>query len=141
MPGFLPIAILVVVAVFAAAAVLTLTHLIMPGRRGTLKDSIYESGMEPYSDTRRRFNVRFYLVAVLFLVFDVEIVFMYPWAIMFSRLADGANHSSSANAAWAQSLVAAGYSPGYMLWAMLIFFTLLTIGFIYELRKGIFRWD
>ena len=77
---------LLIVATGIALAILVLTHLIGPKRRGPVKDATYESGMEPIGDTRRRFNVRFYLIAVLFLIFDVEIVFLYPWAILFPRL-------------------------------------------------------
>jgi NADH-quinone oxidoreductase subunit A len=88
---YLLIAIMVVIAVGMAGVILLLTHVIMPpilGNRriGEIKHSTYESGMEPIGDTRKRFNVRFYLVAVLFLVFDVDIIFLYPWAVLFKPL-------------------------------------------------------
>jgi NADH-quinone oxidoreductase subunit A len=94
--------------------------------------------MEPVGDTRRRFNVRFYMVAVLFLIFDVELIFLYPWATLMPRLraAEGTEHY-----AWAQNMTAAGYGPGFMLVAIGIFFALLLVGFIYEWRRGVFKWN
>lgn len=126
---------LLIVATGIALAILVLTHLIGPKRRGPVKDATYESGMEPIGDTRRRFNVRFYLIAVLFLIFDVEIVFLYPWAILFPRLR-GPEHQE-----WAQPLLDAGYTPAYLLGAIGVFFALLLVGFIYEWRRGVFRWN
>lgn len=126
---------LLIVATGIALAILVLTHLIGPKRRGAVKDATYESGMEPIGDTRRRFNVRFYLIAVLFLIFDVEIVFLYPWAILFPRL------RSPEHQAWAQPLLDAGYTPLYMLAAIGVFFALLLVGFIYEWRRGVFKWN
>jgi NADH-quinone oxidoreductase subunit A len=132
---FTAVGILALVATGLAGAILVLTHLLGPKRVGPRKHAPYESGMEPVGDTRRRFSVRFYLIAVLFLVFDVEIVFLYPWAVLFPRLRD------SAHQPWAQPLVAAGYSPLYLFLAMGVFFALLLIGLIYEWRRGIFRWN
>ena len=133
------IGILILVAIALAAVILAITHfpLIVPKRTGPVKDATYESGMEPIGDTRRRFNVRFYLVAVLFLVFDVEVIFLYPWAVLFPRLrSPGDEH-----AAWAQSLAAAGYTPGFVAAGIGFFFILLLVGFVYEWRKGIFKWN
>lgn len=132
------VAILVFVATAIALGILVLTHIIGPKRVGRIKDSTYESGMEPFSDTRRRFSVRFYLIAVLFLIFDVEIVFLYPWAVLFPRL-----HApeKSQEYDWAQAMLAAGYTPGVMLGAIGVFFGLLLVGFIYEWRRGIFKWN
>lgn len=136
--GYATVAILVTVATGIALAILVLTHIIGPRRVGQLKDSTYESGMEPFSDTRRRFSVRFYLIAVLFLIFDVEIVFLYLWAVLFPRLHAG---ETAEHYEWAQAMIAAGYTPGVMLGAMGVFFALLLVGFVYEWRRGIFKWN
>lgn len=132
---FSTVAVLLVVLIAMVAVIMVLTHVIGPRRVGPVKDSPYESGVDPIGDTRRRFNVRFYLVAVLFLVFDVEIVFLYPWAVLFPRLNDAAHQ------AWAGELAAQGYGVAFLGVNILIFFALLTVGFIYEWRKGVFRWD
>lgn len=132
------IVVILVLAVMAIAGIiLALTYLIGPKRTGAVKQSVYESGVDPTGDARRRFNVRFYLVAVLFLIFDVEIVFLYPWAVLFPRLdaADGADRQ------WAADLAAAGFTPAFFAVGIGLFFLMLTIGFIYEWRKGVFRWD
>jgi NADH-quinone oxidoreductase subunit A len=133
--GIVVILILVVTAV--AAAILLLTYLIGPKRSGAVKQSTYESGVDPTGDARRRFNVRFYLVAVLFLIFDVEVVFLYPWAVLFPRLraAEGADRQ------WAAALAHDGFTTTFFAIGIGIFFLLLTVGFLYEWRKGAFRWD
>ena len=80
LPIFLAIGCIVALAI----GLLVLANLINPGRPGGVKQMPYESGMDPIHDTRRRFNVRFYLIAIAFLVFDVELLFLYPWAVAFS---------------------------------------------------------
>jgi len=134
---YIPVVILILGVAAVALTILALTYLIGPKRRGAIKQSVYESGVDPVGDARRRFNVRFYLVAVLFLVFDVEVVFLYPWAVIFPKLraADGAEQR------WAAELAQAGFTPGFLAVGIGIFFVLLTVGFLYEWRKGIFRWD
>jgi NADH-quinone oxidoreductase subunit A len=132
---FTTVAWLIVVATGLTLVILVLTHLIGPKRVGLIKQATYESGMEPVGDTRRRFGVRFYLIAVLFLIFDVEVVFLYPWAVLYPRL------HGSAHRDWAKALVAAGYTPGYLLLAIGVFFALLLVGFIYEWRRGVFKWN
>ena len=81
------------------------------------KNSTYECGFEPFSDTRGKFDVKFYLVAILFIIFDLEIIFLFPWSI---------------------SLVELG-SLGF--WSMMFFLLVLTIGFIYEWKKGALEWN
>lgn len=134
---FRVIAILILAVVGLAAAILALTHLLGPSRRGPIKFSTYESGVDPIGDARRRFNIRFYLVGLLFILFDVELIFMYPWAVIFPRLSDPAY----ANDAVIMQLKSAGFGVGFFAVSVGIFFTLLTVGFLYEWRKGIFRWD
>jgi len=153
--GYNVVVILIFAVIAVAAIIMALTHLIGPKRFGAVKHSIYESGVDPVGDARRRFNVRFYLVAVLFLVFDVEIIFLYPWAVLFPKLKAGvaqwdaaraAAESASASpvsslAALAGQLNDAGYTPAFIAAGVGVFFLLLTVGFVYEWRKGVFRWD
>src|SRR5712671_5197578 len=80
-----PVLLLIVIAVGFAVVNVAASIIIGPSRTGPGKEETYESGMVPIGDTRKRFNVRFYIVAMIFLVFDVEIVFMYPWATIFAK--------------------------------------------------------
>lgn len=149
---FSTVAVLILAAMGLTGVILILAHVVGPKRKGPIKDDTYESGMTPVSDTRRRFNVRFFLVAVMYLIFGVEVVFLYPWAVVFPKLRQGlsehqaaaaveALESQSSLAEQAAALAEAGYTPGFTFGAMLIFFLLLVVGFVYEWRKGIFRWD
>src|SRR5579862_8059985 len=83
--SWIPVVLLLVIGIGFAVVNVAASILIGPGRTGPGKEETYESGMVPIGDTRRRFNVRFYIVAMIFLVFDVEIVFLYPWATIFAR--------------------------------------------------------
>lgn len=132
---YLPLAILFAVAIGLALFILAASHLVGPRRSGPIKSGTYESGMDPVGDTRRRFHVRFYLIAVLFLVFDVEVLFLYPWAILASRL------RGEPESDWAQALSQAGFTPGFLLAAIGVFFILLLVGLIYEWRRGVFKWN
>lgn len=126
-------AILVVfgVAVAMAAAILILTHLIGPKRRGLVKQGVYESGMPPIADARRRFNVRFYIVAMLFLLFDVEVIILWPWALAFYESATTHGATPPADV----------LGKGFLLGGAAIFLILLLVGYVYEWRKGVFRWE
>ncbi len=121
--SYLPIGILVMMALGFAVLNLVLTHLLGPRKSGERKDISYESGMNPIGTARKRFNVRFYILAMTFLVFDVEIIFLYPWAVTFAKLAPK--------------------SPDAMLFLARIMFFIATsvIAYIYAWRKGVFRWD
>ena len=112
---------------------LILAHTVGPKRRGPVKDSAYESGVPLVVDTERRFNVRFYIVAVLFLLFDVEVVFMWPWAQVFHRAATTGTAIQLKDGGQAGS--------DFLLIGMGIFFALLVFGLLYEWKKGAFRWD
>lgn len=90
------------------------------GRRNPVKDSAYECGMLPIGDSQPRFSVKFYLVAMLFVLFDIEVVFMYPWAVVFRDLV--AEHAM-------------------VFWGMVSFVGILTVAYVYALRKGALRWD
>jgi len=130
MAGYDSIVVLILVVMVMSTAILLITHF-MPkgGRHGPEKDATYESGMEPIGDARRRFNVRFYLVAMLFLLFDVELVFMYPWAVAFAR---GGGNGPASTTTVGQSFLFA---------EMGIFFAILLVGYAYAWKKGVFRWD
>ena len=129
------VALLIGIVAGFAAVIMVLTHLIGPKRTGPIKDIPYESGVDPIGDSRKRFNVRFYIVAMLFLLFDVEIVFFYPWATLFPRF-----HIPS-YADWAASMQSAHFGPAYFLLEMLVFFIILLAGYVYAWRKGVFKWD
>src|SRR5947199_9396417 len=116
-----PIVLLLVIAILFAIVNVAASLLIGPSRTGPGKETTYESGMVPFGDTRRRFNVRFYIVAMIFLVFDVEIVFFYPWATIFPRYAaNPALHHHST----------------LLLVEMLVFVFILLVAYVYAWGKG-----
>ena len=120
---YLPIFIVILMAIGFAVMNVVLTTILGPSRKGKLKGSTYESGMNPVGTARKRFNVRFYLIAVVFLVFDVEIIFLYPWASTFSNLETGGKLA--------------------LLWLVRIMFFLFTtvVAYLYGWRKGVFKFD
>lgn len=121
--AYLPIVFLIAMAVIFVVANLVGTHLLGPQRQGREKDTAYESGMNPVGTARKRFNVRFYILAMTFLVFDVEIIFLYPWAVTFTKL--------QPQSAEAQLFLA----------RIMFFIATSIIAYIYAWRKGVFRWD
>jgi NADH-quinone oxidoreductase subunit A len=122
--SYLPVFLIVIMAITFAVANLVLTRIIGPRRDGSRKGQSYESGMNPVGTARKRFNVRFYLIAMVFLVFDVEIIFLYPWATTFPNIAPYPN------------------SEG-LIWLARIFFFLFTtvVAYVYGYRKGVFKFD
>jgi NADH-quinone oxidoreductase subunit A len=118
-----PVVLLIVIAVGFAIVNVAASIVIGPGRTGPGKEETYESGMVPIGDTRKRFNVRFYIVAMIFLVFDVEIVFFYPWATIFP------------------DAVGAGTGSGLLLVEILLFVAILLLAYVYAWGKGVFQWD
>jgi NADH-quinone oxidoreductase subunit A len=117
---YLPILLQIIVAVgFAASALIVSVLLGKTGRRSRIKDSAYECGMIPQGEAQPRFSVKFYLIAMLFILFDLEIVFMYPWAVVYRDLI---RHSS------------------VVFWSMLSFVSILMVGYVYALRKGVLDW-
>ncbi len=120
---YIPIGILVVMAIIFAAANLAITHVLGPREHGESKDVPYESGMNPIGTARKRFNVRFYILAMTFLVFDVEIIFLYPWAVTFTKLSPQSPEA------------------GLFLGRIVFFIGTSVIAYIYAWRKGVFRWD
>ena len=121
-----PVVLLIVIAVGFAVTNLVASLVIGPSRTGPGKETTYESGMVPVGDTRKRFNVRFYIVAMIFLVFDVELIFFYPWATIFG---DAVAHPE-----W-------GISGGLLLVELLIFVAILLLAYVYAWGKGVFQWD
>jgi len=120
-----PVVLLLVIAFGFAAANIALSIFLGPKRTGPGKEITYESGMVPIGDARQRFNVRFYIVAMIFLVFDVEIVFFYPWAAIFAKqVRDGTNE---------QGMI--------LLMEMIVFVAILLVAYFYAWGKGVFRWD
>jgi NADH-quinone oxidoreductase subunit A len=94
-PPILPVFLLVVCVIGLAVGLLILARIVRPGHPGRVTRMPYESGMDPIHDTRRRFDVRFYLLAIAFLVFDVELLFLYPWAVASGQLAVGGRQSAA----------------------------------------------
>lgn len=124
---------LILLVVVVAIAILVIAHWIGPSRRGPTKDSPYESGVPLAADSDRRLHVRFYIIALLFLLFDVEVIFLWPWAVAYYGAAvDGLRIPLEGGGE-------AG--AGFLLLAMLLFGGLLVFGLIYEWKKGAFRWD
>ena len=125
-----PIFLFALFAIGLAVAFLIVGRLFGPRRSGRVKEMPYESGMDPVHHTRRRFDVHFYLVAITFLIFDVELLFLYPWAV--------ASHSQQGiDAAVTQKLVE---NRQLVFGEVMVFIALLGAGFIYAWRKGVFRW-
>src|ERR1700736_2520326 len=117
---YLPILLQLIVAVgFAVSALVVSTLLGKTGRRTPAKDMAYECGMVPQGETQPRFSVKFYLVAMLFILFDLEIVFMYPWAVVYKETI---KHGT------------------LILWSMLSFISILMVGYVYALKKGALDW-
>jgi NADH-quinone oxidoreductase subunit A len=108
---------------FAVSALLA-THLIGPVRKTPVKQMPYESGMDPIGDARQRFDVKFYLIAILFLVFDVELLFLYPWAATY--------HDEG-------SILPAEFGV-VVFWEVIFFLATVVVAYVYAWRRGVFRW-
>ena len=126
----LPVMLFAGAAFLLAAGMLAAGTVLGPRREGAVKQMPYESGMDPIHDARRRFDVRFHLVAIAFLLFDVELLFLYPWAIA-SKDEAGLLRVAEASP---------GFQPGLVFLEVMLFIGLLTVGFVYAWRKGVFRW-
>ena len=114
---YLSIILFLVIALGLSVLFIVLNFILSPKKPDPEKLSAYECGFEPFNDSRRQFDVWFYLVAILFIIFDLEIAFLFPWAISLG------------------SIGALGF------WSMMIFLFILTIGFIYEWKKGALEWE
>ncbi len=124
--NFFPVFAYLGVVVCLALSILALTHLpyIKPWKDTTVKSMPYESGMDPVEDARQHFDVKFYLIAILFLIFDVELLFLYPWAV----------------SAYAKTGGIPLELRGIVFGSMVAFLVLMAISYIYEWRRGGFRW-
>lgn len=115
--NYLPIIVFLGIAAVIGLALLVAPFLLAVKNPDPEKVSAYECGFDPFEDARVRFDIRFYLVAILFIIFDLEVAFLFPWAVAFKEVG------------W------------FGFWSMMIFLGILTIGFIYEWRKGALEWD
>jgi NADH-quinone oxidoreductase subunit A len=115
--GYLPILIFLGIAVGMTMMILMASFMVARQRPDTEKLSPYECGFDPFEDTRGRFDVRFYLVAILFIIFDLEVAFLFPWAVSLGNIGL------------------------FGFWSMMFFLAILTIGFIYEWKKGALEWE
>ena len=114
---YLPIIIFLIIALGLSLAFVFLNFIFSPNKPDPEKLSAYECGFEAFEDSRLEFDVRFYLVAILFIIFDLEIAFLFPWAISLGNIG----------------------TLGF--WSMMTFLGILTIGFIYEWKKGALEWE
>jgi len=115
--AYLPLIVFIGVAVVIGLALLIVAFVVAYKQPDPEKLSAYECGFNAFDDARMKFDVRFYLVAILFIIFDLEVSFLFPWAAAFGHLG------------------AAGF------WSMMVFLAVLTVGFIYEWKKGALEWD
>jgi NADH-quinone oxidoreductase subunit A len=114
---YLPILVFIVIAVVMAAIAVVLSLIVGDQKPDSEKLSAYECGFEAFEDARGKFDVRYYLVAILFIIFDLEVAFLFPWAIALSKIG----------------------MLGFV--SMLLFLGVLTVGFIYEWKKGALEWE
>lgn len=123
---YYPIFVYLIAVIGFAIAALGAAHLVGPSKRTPTKQMPYESGMDPIGDARQRFDVKFYLIAILFLVFDVELLFLYPWATVAYREPGDVLLPTELR------------QPIFVL--ILVFVATLVIGYVYAWRKGVFQW-
>src|SRR3954466_7094066 len=130
---YLPVLLLLGFVVMNAVLMLGLSHLTMRPRPTAVKQTPYESGMPPLGDARERFSVKFYMVAVLFIIFDIETVFMIPWGAHFRQL--------SCLVPLVNDVCPTHQTSFFGLTEMLVFILILLVGFIYVWKKGALQWD
>jgi len=117
MAAYIPMFILIGISIFLGLLLSGLSQLTGPSRHNKIKHSAYESGMDPVGTAKDRFSVKFYLTAMLFILFDIEVIFMFPWAVQYKELG----------------------LYGFV--EMLMFVSILFVGFIYLVKKGGLKWD
>jgi NADH-quinone oxidoreductase subunit A len=121
--SYVPLLILIALVVVSAVAIVVLSHLFSATRPTPVKNEPYESGMPPLGSARERFDVKFYLVAVLFIVFDIEVVFMMPWAVAFRQL----------------DILGLGMLGALL--EMTVFVIVLAVGYVYLWKRGALEWN
>jgi NADH:ubiquinone oxidoreductase subunit 3 (subunit A) len=121
---YYPVFLYLILILAFAGVTLLLAQLVGPYRRTAVKLMPYESGMDPIGTARQHFDVKFYLIAILFLVFDVELLFLYPWAVI----------------AYREPAILPGIVRRPVFWEIVVFLASLAIAYIYAWRKGVFRW-
>jgi NADH-quinone oxidoreductase subunit A len=114
---YLPLVVFIAVALGISLALMIVPFVVAYRRADPEKLSAYECGFNAFDDARMKFDVRFYLVAILFIIFDLEVTFLFPWAVAFGEIGI------------------------FGFWSMMVFLGVLTVGFIYEWRKGALEWD
>ena len=130
---YLPVLLLLGFVVLNAVLLLAVSHLVIRRRVTAEKDTPYESGIPPLGDARERFSVKFYMVAMLFIIFDIETVFMIPWGVHFRQL--------SCAVPLQNGMCPSGQISFFGLGEMLVFMAILLVGFIYVWKKGALQWD
>ena len=115
--NYLPVLIFLIVGVVMGSIMITVGYVLAPNRPDKEKLSAYECGFEAFEDSRMKFDVRYYLVAILFIIFDLEIAFLFPWAVVLDQIGM------------------------FGFWAMVLFLGILVVGFIYEWKKGALEWE
>jgi len=118
---YFPILVFLVIAGMIALAAVLASFVLARQNPNSEKLSPYECGFDPFEDARVRFDVRYYLVAILFIIFDLEVAFLFPWAVALMRLP----HATGV----------------YAFWSMMVFLGVLTVGFVYEWKKGALEWE
>lgn len=114
---YLPILIFLGIAIALSVVFVVASIILGPSRPDSEKLSPYECGFEPFSDARSKFDVRYYLVAILFIIFDLEVAFLFPWAVSLGKVGL------------------------FGFWSMMVFLGVLTVGFVYEWKKGALEWE
>ncbi|RMH87542.1 MAG: NADH-quinone oxidoreductase subunit A [Calditrichaeota bacterium] len=117
---YLPILFVMALAVLITGGILLLTHVMNPRIKERIKDSVYESGLQPQMEARLRYPIRFYVVAMMFILFDIEVIFMYPWAVVYKKFLS---------------------TGSFIFWEMVVFLAILFVGYIYLWKRGAFRWE
>ena len=138
---FTPIFLFILVAIGTAVTMLTLSAILGPKKLTRVKQMPYESGMDPIGDARQRFDVRYYLVAIVFLLFDVELLFLYPWAVG-TYSARGQEAGVAQPGSTAEVLVSGIPTAfhGLVFGEIFVFILVLAAAFAYAWRKGVFEW-
>ena len=130
--SLLPILLLILCATIMSVGMFVVARWLGPKRSTDVKQMPYESGMDPVHDARRRFDFRFHAVAIAFLIFDVELLFLYPWAVA-NKDPQGLGHVAS-------TVAPALWDPRLVFAEVLVFVGLLAVGYVYAWRRGVFRW-